>query len=268
MRRTRSTGWNGTGIRLSPWISTSGVSATNSSCGSWRITSSMGSLRPSSEMLGDLGLAQAHQVGRELIGDIAPRDPCHALRELGDHELAGDPQEPRVGEACRHLVLRREEGPGRELVHDAVERDAQHHFRSAGHAGRLRVTPALRGRGAAPTRLLVRYRSGRRRWHHRGRSGDHTGLGSRLGSREQRVAQGTAPVERRRARHTCRGRGADPDSPTGARSRHPARGEAGRARAAGPGAAPGAASPRAAPARAAAASRAERAPRAPDRATR
>ena len=42
-----SSGWNGTGIRWSPWISTSGVSATNSSCGNWAITSSRGSRRPS-----------------------------------------------------------------------------------------------------------------------------------------------------------------------------------------------------------------------------
>ncbi len=226
-----------------------------------------------SQVLGDLGLAQSHQVGRELIGDIAPRDPRHPFRELGDHELAGDPEESGIAEARRHLVLRREERAGRELVHDAVERDPQHHFRSAGRAGRLGFAPALRGRGAAPTGLLVRCRRGRGRRRRRDRHRpERPSRRAREPARLARAAPSLREPVASSAGALCTRAGVAP------RARRLA-----DERAAGGGPLAGKAGGRvqqvterhqeqhhadAAPARAAAASRAGRAPRAPDRATR
>ena len=135
-----------------------------------------------SQVLGDLGLAQPDQVRRELIGDVAPRDPCHTFRELGDHELARDPQEAGVAEARRHLVLRREEGAGRKLFHDPVERDPQHHFRSARRAGRLR--PRAGASRARRRDAVGAPRPGPARAAGGGGgatgAGGHNGLGSRL----------------------------------------------------------------------------------------
>ena len=241
-------GWNGTGIRWSPWISTSGVSAANSSCGNWAITSSRGSLRPSPRCSAISALLNPDQVGRELIGDVAPRDPGHPFRELGDHELAGDPEESGIAEARRHLVLRREERAGRELIHDAVERDPQHHFRSAGRRGAA-------GLRAGASRRRTRRRRGSSSTPLRARAAEAARPASP--ERASRWARERAPLARaaprsgsrapragaRSARARAWRRGLE-GSPTGARRRRSARGEAGRARATGHGAAPGAGSRR------------------------